>query len=152
MIGAERAARVRKRECFQLSQRQRRWQLGSRAAPGPVSLLNSLRIAALDGQNNQKFPWDQDVVKALYEVFGIQSFRHNQKAIINCVKSGYDVFAVMPTGGGKSLTFQLPTIISNKVTIVIQPLISLIYDQVSQMQTIGINAYTFKSETAEQYN
>jgi len=51
-----------------------------------------------------------------------------------------DVFAVMPTGGGKSLTFQLPAVISSGVTVVIMPLISLIYDQVQYMQNLGVNA------------
>lgn len=100
-------------------------------------------------KNSQAFPWDREAGRLLTDVFGIQSFRHNQRAIINCVKSDLDVFAVMPTGGGKSLTFQLPALLGAKVTVVIQPLLSLIHDQVTQMQAIGINAFTFRTDTKE---
>jgi superfamily II DNA helicase RecQ len=53
----------------------------------------------------KKFPWDEQVDIANKEIFGNEDFRENQREIINCTKSGRDVLALIPTGGGKSLTF-----------------------------------------------
>jgi ATP-dependent helicase YprA (DUF1998 family) len=88
----------------------------------------------------KKFPWDEEIDLVRKEVFGIQNYRQNQRAIINAAKSGRDVFVCMPTGGGKSLTFQLPAITDKGITLVVMPLLSLIYDQVSQIKSLGIQA------------
>ena len=90
--------------------------------------------AKLDQRNKiyreSKYEWDERVNKALVEVFGHKNgFRENQKEIINAVMSGRDVMGLIPTGGGKSLTFQIPAVLNKGVTIVIMPLISLIMDQ-----------------------
>jgi bloom syndrome protein len=70
----------------------------------------------------------------LERVFGHSSFRTDQKKIVQVIAEGRrDVFVIMPTGGGKSLLYQLPAILSKGVTIVISPLISLIEDQVSTL-------------------
>lgn len=74
------------------------------------------------------FPWDEKVKRVLVTQFGKEGFRPNQRAIVNCVLSQKDVFVCMPTGYGKSLTFQIPACVSNGVTIVIMPLLSLVYD------------------------
>ena len=85
------------------------------------------------------FPWSQDVVRLLRDTFHIPSFRGHQKEIINATLSQDDVFVIMRTGGGKSLTYQLPALwegryqAARKVTFVISPLISLIQDQEDQM-------------------
>eukprot|EP01029_Cantina_marsupialis_P002613 TRINITY_DN124487_c1_g1_i1.p1 TRINITY_DN124487_c1_g1~~TRINITY_DN124487_c1_g1_i1.p1 ORF type:complete len:569 (+),score=125.87 TRINITY_DN124487_c1_g1_i1:166-1872(+) len=72
------------------------------------------------------------------EIFGNGSFRELQKEAITAALEGNDVFVMMPTGGGKSLCYQLPSVIDKGITIVISPLISLIQDQVTSMVKLGI--------------
>ncbi len=76
----------------------------------------------------------------LKEVFGFERFRPNQKEIIDAVMTGKDCLAVLPTGAGKSLTFQIPALLKPGVTFVISPLVSLMKDQVDQLKKMGISA------------
>ena len=92
---------------------------------------------------NRNFPWDNDLQLANYEVFGHSTFRQNQRAMINASKSGQDVFGCMPTGGGKSLVFQLPAVIEEGASVVIMPLISLIHDQLLGMSKLGVPVASF---------
>ena len=73
----------------------------------------------------------------LHEYFGFSSFKGNQEAVINNVLSGKDTFVLMPTGGGKSLCYQLPALIMDGVAIVISPLIALMKNQVDAMRTFS---------------
>ena len=77
--------------------------------------------------------------------FGFDSFRPGQEAIVRDVLNGRDVIAVMPTGGGKSLCFQLPAILRTGVTLVVSPLIALMQDQVRQLHDNGIAATCINS-------
>jgi superfamily II DNA helicase RecQ len=74
---------------------------------------------------------DEQIHKANQMIFGNATFRPHQLYIINLVLASKDVFVIMPTGGGKSLCYALPAVLSKGVTVVISPLISLIEDQVS---------------------
>lgn len=81
----------------------------------------------------------------LKSVFGYSSFRPLQKEIIQNVCSGRDSLAIMPTGGGKSLTYQIPALIFDGLTIVVSPLIALMHDQVSSLASNGIEAVFLNS-------
>ncbi len=81
-----------------------------------------------------------DVFAQLQRVFGFSSFRSNQQDIVEAILAGKDVFAVMPTGGGKSLCYQLPASLLSGGCIVISPLISLMKDQVDAAVAIGLDA------------
>lgn len=85
----------------------------------------------------------------LKENFGFEKFRPNQEAIINCVLSGQDTLAIMPTGGGKSICFQLPALVLPGITIVISPLIALMKDQVDSLKANGIEACFINSSQTE---
>jgi len=75
-----------------------------------------------------------DLNKLLNETFGYTSFREPQKEIIKSIIQGYDVLAILPTGAGKSICYQLPSLVLDGLTIVISPLISLMQDQVNQIK------------------
>lgn len=90
------------------------------------------------------------MLDTLKRVFGFQDFRPNQEAIIKNILDKKDVFAVMPTGGGKSLCYQLPGKIMNGTTVVISPLISLMKDQVDAAVENGISAAFLNSSLKPQ--
>ena len=82
----------------------------------------------------------------LNNTFGYSSYRYEQEKIINSVLSGNHTLAIMPTGAGKSLCYQIPAIISSKKTVVISPLISLMDDQVSALKECGVQAAKIHSD------
>ena len=93
----------------------------------------------------------------LKSVFGHDQYRDGQSEIVNAIIAGKDVLAIMPTGGGKSLCFQLPGIKLNGTVLVVSPLIALMRDQVSALKALGVNAGALTSgntddETEEVFN
>ncbi|KAJ6230182.1 atp-dependent DNA helicase q-like 4a [Anaeramoeba flamelloides] len=128
----------------------------------PISIQNQNNQQIVNGNNNnnilkkskindqkyyqQNFNWSKIIHKVKNQVFGIKAFRTNQEAIINATISKKDIFVLMPTGGGKSLTYMIPTLVEKGITIVISPLISLIMDQVLTLENLNIIVAAFTSD------
>ena len=87
-------------------------------------------------------PQSKDILK---KYWGYDTFRPNQKEIISSVLERKDTFAVLPTGGGKSICYQVPAMQQSGVCIVVEPLISLIKDQIDNLKKSGIRAVTVNS-------
>ena len=85
----------------------------------------------------------------LRQVFGYDAFRGPQRAIIDDLLAGQDVLAIMPTGAGKSLCYQVPALIRPGTAIVISPLIALMEDQVRRLEALGVRAATLNSQSAD---
>lgn len=83
---------------------------------------------------------ESSISNTLKTVFGFETFRQNQESIIENILGGSDIFAVMPTGGGKSLCYQLPATLMKGTAVIISPLISLMKDQVDAARENGIEA------------
>ncbi|REC57862.1 DNA helicase RecQ [Rhodosalinus sediminis] len=86
----------------------------------------------------------------LREVFGFDGFRPGQGEIVEAVAAGRDVLAIMPTGGGKSLCYQLPALLRDGVTLVVSPLIALMRDQVRGLRAAGVEAGALTSANTEE--
>ncbi|KAI1412572.1 hypothetical protein F5Y13DRAFT_199815 [Hypoxylon sp. FL1857] len=96
-------------------------------------------------------PWFRDVRRALKDRFRMNGFRHNQLEAIDATLAGKDAFILMPTGGGKSLCYQLPAVVTSGkthgVTVVVSPLLSLMQDQVDHLGKLNIQAASYSGET-----
>lgn len=88
-------------------------------------------------------------LEALKRYFGYDSFRPGQEEIVNAILAGRDALAVMPTGAGKSLCYQVPALLLPGITLVISPLISLMQDQVKALNNAGIRAAFINSSLSE---
>ena len=96
---------------------------------------------------NEKTP-----LEILNHYWGYSSFRNNQQEIISSILSNIDTLGIMPTGGGKSITYQIPAIMKGGVCVVVEPLISLIKDQIDNLAKIGIKAVTINSLQSKEKN
>lgn len=101
-------------------------------------------------RTNDKYHTPEQALKIL---FGYDSFRAGQKSVIDSILAGRDAFAVMPTGAGKSVCYQIPAVLLPGITLVISPLISLMQDQVKALNEAGVQAAFINSSLSEKdYN
>jgi ATP-dependent DNA helicase RecQ len=127
-----------------------RLRVGWRARPDLFSRADVETLRAIAASLNNEEP-GADLARArkvLREVFGYPSFRPGQEAIIGTVLGGHDCVGVMPTGAGKSITFQIPARLLGGTTLVISPLIALMKDQVDALSEVGLRA-TFLNSSLE---
>ncbi|CAF3442463.1 unnamed protein product [Rotaria socialis] len=93
------------------------------------------------------FPWNSKIDEMRTEIFKIDSFRPWQLETVNVTLAGHDCILIMPTGGGKSLCYQLPAVISDGITIVVSPLLSLVEDQMYALRKLNIDARSLNTST-----
>ena len=103
--------------------------------------------------SSRSFSWTERVENCLKSVFKLEEFRTLQREAVNITMSGIDCIILMPTGAGKSLCFQLPAVISNGITLVVSPLLSLIEDQLINLTGLSIKAsFLNASSTKDEVN
>lgn len=112
--------------------------------------INTSDAETKDTRTNDKYHTPEQALKIL---FGYDSFRTGQKSVINSILAGRDAFAVMPTGAGKSVCYQIPAVLLPGITLVVSPLISLMQDQVKALNEAGVPAAFINSSLSEKdYN
>uniref|UniRef100_A0A3Q2Q7M4 RecQ-like DNA helicase BLM n=1 Tax=Fundulus heteroclitus TaxID=8078 RepID=A0A3Q2Q7M4_FUNHE len=122
------------------------------SAPKPQKIYSpepNFKNPAHDRYRGFNFPHSQEMMKIFHKRFGLHQFRFNQLEAINASLLGEDAFVLMPTGGGKSLCYQLPACISAGVTVVISPLKSLIVDQIQKLTTLDIPATSLSGDKSD---
>lgn len=107
-------------------------------------------IADESNHNSTSYTLHSQFINLLQTYWGYEDFRGIQREIIESIASGHDTLGLMPTGGGKSITFQVPALAMHGVCIVITPLIALMKDQVTHLRHIGIQAAAIYSSMSRE--
>lgn len=114
------------------------------------SKTQQLQSTSSEDWEEGEFPWTPQAESALRSQFKIQSFRPLQRSCINATLSGRDAILIMPTGGGKSLCYQLPAVLSEGLTLIVSPLVSLMEDQLLATRNLGIESHTLNASTSRE--
>src|SRR4051812_11094354 len=133
--------------------RSKKWPVGNWGSSGPARSCSSSKTSAplsrkrrtILAQPAGDVPRRRSLRTTLKSVFGAEDFRPGQEAAVRSVMAGRDTVAIMPTGAGKSLCYQLPALHLPGVTVVVSPLISLMKDQTDKLQQRGIRAVQVNS-------
>lgn len=133
----------RQEQLLERKRMARREQIGSDASKEEVCLQANWE--------NGKFPWTESLKESLKSIFKLDSFRPLQLSSINATLSGNDCVLIMPTGGGKSLCYQLPACLSSGVTLVVSPLVSLMQDQLLAVKSLGIEASLLNASSTKDH-
>src|ERR1700674_3582048 len=128
------------------------WRNKSEYLPAHLPLASELLMPAapaLTAQIRDNLPSNHTapIYEALHRYWGYETFRPGQEAIVRCLAAGRDACVIMPTGGGKSLCYQLPAVLDARPAVVISPLIALMQDQVAQLLQMGISAACLNAAT-----
>ncbi|KAG7234508.1 hypothetical protein INR49_004523 [Caranx melampygus] len=119
----------------------------SKSKPEPA--LSKKEMKRYDGTD---FPWSKEVDKCLKDSFRLSKFRQLQLRTVNLTLSGKDLFLVMPTGGGKSLCYQLPAFCSKGFTLVVTPLVSLMEDQIMYLKSMNLPAAMLNASSSKEHS
>ncbi|CAF4575401.1 unnamed protein product [Rotaria sp. Silwood1] len=114
-----------------------------------VQWLSDIKDDAAEFSSDHTYSHTKSMLKIFDSTFGLKQFRPNQLEAINAALLHYDCFVLMPTGGGKSLCYQLPAVIDTGVTFVISPLRSLIFDQKQKLTSLGILCGALTSDVSQ---
>lgn len=114
-----------------------------------LQLKASEQLSKVDWEHRD-FPWSDKLFELLKNVFKINSLRPYQLSTMNATLSGQDCILIMPTGGGKSLCFQLPALLSSGITLVISPLVSLMEDQLMALKNLEVDAAVLNSSSSRE--
>jgi ATP-dependent DNA helicase RecQ len=110
-------------------------------------LVSAAASASQRLENSSSLGASAAISDALHRYWGYETFRPGQEAIVRSLIAGRDACVIMPTGGGKSLCYQLPAVLDSRTAIVISPLIALMQDQVAQLSQMGISAACLNAAT-----
>ena len=112
-----------------------------------AQFTGKIKNDGLDFQLKRKnYPFSSKLIEEFDNTFGLREFRNNQLETMNAILLNNDCFVLMPTGGGKSVCYQLPAIVSNGITIVVSPLKSLIQDQIQKLNVRNVPADTLTQD------
>ncbi|CAF1218106.1 unnamed protein product [Rotaria magnacalcarata] len=114
-----------------------------------VQWLSEIKDDAAEFSSDHTYSHTNDMLRVFHSAFGLKQFRSNQLEAVNAAILKYDCFVLMPTGGGKSLCYQLPAVLDNGVTFVISPLRSLIFDQKQKLTSLGIHCGALTSDVSQ---
>ncbi|CAF0836994.1 unnamed protein product [Adineta steineri] len=117
--------------------------------PYKVQWLSDIKDDAAEFSSDHTYPHTQTLFEVFDNIFGLKQFRSNQLEAINAALLHHDCFVLMPTGGGKSLCYQLPAVMDKGVTFIISPLRSLIYDQKQKLVSLGIECGALTSDVSQ---